>query len=317
MNSPAISLTGISKSYGTLKAVDDLSLTVAQGSVYGFLGPNGSGKTTTLRMIVNMLVPDSGSVAVLGEPCGSATQDKIGYLPEERGLYPKMKIGDLLVFFAQLKNVPRAEAFQRSRRWLERVGLAEWQQKMVNELSKGMQQKIQFIVAVIANPPVLILDEPTSGLDPVNANLLREILLELRRDGKTILFSTHRMEDAERLCDHVCLINRGHKVLDGELTQIRAAAGKSAIRVEYSGDVSILRRAPGVAGVDDYGHYAELRLSPSARAPEILRFLAPQLEISRFELIEPTLNQIFLEKVGEPAHEETIHHLETGVSATR
>lgn len=298
----ALVCEGIEKSYGTVRAVQNLSLTVPSGSVYGFLGPNGSGKTTTIRMIVNILIPDGGRIAIQGEPTSDRTKRLIGYLPEERGLYPKMKIRELLEFFAELKGVPPAVARPRVRQWLERVELGAWGEKKVNELSKGMQQKIQFIAAVIADPPILILDEFSSGLDPVNANLLKDILLELRRSGKTILFSTHRMEEAERLCDHVCLIDHGHKVLDGQLAAIRSAAGKSTLRVDYRGDSAVLRQAPGVVQADDFGNYAELRLAPgaqsSAAVAAILRFLAPKLEITRFELLEPSLNQIFLDTVG-------------------
>lgn len=298
----ALVCEGIEKSYGTVRAVQNLSLTVPSGSVYGFLGPNGSGKTTTIRMIVNILIPDGGRIAIQGEPTSDRSKRLIGYLPEERGLYPKMKIRELLEFFAELKGVPPAVARPRVQQWLERVELGAWGEKKVNELSKGMQQKIQFIAAVIADPPILILDEFSSGLDPVNANLLKDILLELRRSGKTILFSTHRMEEAERLCDHVCLIDHGHKVLDGQLAAIRSAAGKSTLRVDYRGDSAVLRQAPGVVQADDFGNYAELRLAPgaqsSAAVAAILRFLAPKLEITRFELLEPSLNQIFLDTVG-------------------
>ncbi|HXE30939.1 MAG TPA: ATP-binding cassette domain-containing protein [Terriglobales bacterium] len=301
-NSPAIQLDGIAKSYGTVRAVRNLSLTVPAGAVYGFLGPNGSGKTTSIRMMVNILVPDGGTVRIQGQPVGPHTKDLIGYLPEERGLYAKMKVRELIEFFAELKKVPPAVAKPRVMQWLERVELGAWADKKVNELSKGMQQKIQFVVAVIADPPILILDEFSSGLDPINANLLKDVLLELRAQGKTILFSTHRMEEAERLCDHVCLIDHGQKVLDGRLDAIRSAAGKSTIRVDYRGDAALLRRAPGVSQVDDYGNYAELRLGPEAQnaagATAILRALAPQLDITRFELLEPTLNQIFLDTVG-------------------
>lgn len=301
MSSPAIELHGVAKSYGATRAVVNLDLTVPQGAVYGFLGPNGSGKTTTIRMIMSILVPDAGELFIQGRPVSKETKDAIGYLPEERGLYPKMKVGELIRFFAELKGVPRAELERRVRFWLDRVELADWGDKKLNELSKGMQQKIQFIVSVIADPPILILDEPSSGLDPVNANLLREILLELRAQGKTILFSTHRMEEAERLCDHICLIDKGHKVLDGELNGIRAAAGKGSVRIDYRGDAQILRRAPGAAAVDDYGNYAELRLQSGADAAALLRWLAPQLEITRFEMQAPSLNQIFLAKVGTTA----------------
>ncbi|MGH9485861.1 MAG: ABC transporter ATP-binding protein, partial [Terriglobales bacterium] len=212
--------------------------------------------------------------------------------------YTKMKVGDVLDFFAELKGVPKAEAARRVDRWLERVELTAWKDHKINELSKGMQQKIQFVVSVLGDPPILILDEPSSGLDPVNANLLREILLELRAAGKTILFSTHRMEEAERLCDHICLINHGVKLLDGELAAIRAAAGKSAVRIEFRGDGAVVRGAPGVAGADDYGNYAEARLAPGADPAALLRYLTGKLDVTGFHLQEPTLNQIFLEQVG-------------------
>lgn len=298
----AISLDSVVKSYGAVRAVRGLSLAVPEGSVYGFLGPNGSGKTTSIRMMVNILVPDEGTVHIQGQPGGDHVKDKIGYLPEERGLYPKMKVGELLEFFAALKSVPPHQARARARHWLERLNLGAWAGKQVNELSKGMQQKVQFIVAVIADPPILILDEFSSGLDPINANELKDVMLELRQQGKTILFSTHRMEEAERLCDHVCLIDHGAKVLDGGLDAIRAAAGKSTLRIESRGDRALLRQAPGVAAVADYGNYAELRLSPEAQSPaavaQIVRFLAPQLEITGFELQVPSLDQIFIDTIA-------------------
>lgn len=279
-----------------------LSLAVPTGSIYGFLGPNGSGKTTSIRMMVNILVPDEGRVLIEGELGSERTKVRIGYLPEERGLYAKMKVRELLEFFAELKNMRATEARAQARHWLERMELAEWSEKTINELSKGMQQKIQFVVAVIADPPILILDEFSTGLDPINANLLKDVLLELRGKGKTILFSTHRMDEAERLCDHVCLINRGQKVLDGRLDEIRAAAGKATLRVEYRGDSTWLRQAPGVAQAQEFGNYAELKVGreaqTSAGVAAILRFLAPKLEITRFEQLEPTLNQIFIDTVG-------------------
>ncbi|MGH9394647.1 MAG: ABC transporter ATP-binding protein [Terriglobales bacterium] len=303
MSSPhAVVCDAIVKSFGEVHAVQGVSLSVPEGSVYGFLGPNGSGKTTSIRMMVNILVPDSGGVRIQGVPAGDRTKDRIGYLPEERGLYPKMKVRELLEFFAELKNVPAAQAKTRAKHWLERVELGAWSEKKLNELSKGMQQKIQFIVAVIADPPILILDEFSSGLDPVNANLLKDILLELRGQGKTILFSTHRMDEAERLCDHVCLIDHGRKILDGRLADIRNAAGKATVRVDYRGDSALLRQAPGVLQADDFGNYAELKLRPEAQTPgavaELLRYLASRLDLTRFEQLEPSLNQIFLEAVG-------------------
>lgn len=298
MGEAAIEIRKVSKSYGDKRAVAELDLVVPTGSVYGFLGPNGSGKTTTIRMVMNILIPDAGEVLVRGRPATAQSKNEIGYLPEERGLYPKMKVGDLLRFFAELKGVPRGEIESRIAFWLQRVELADCRGLKVAELSKGMQQKIQLIVSVIADPPILILDEPSSGLDPVNANLVREILLELRAKGKTILFSTHRMDEAERLCDDICLISRGRKVLDGDLNRIRAEAGKNVARVEYRGDAKILREAPGAAQVDDYGNYAEMKLASGHDAAVLLRWLAPRVEISGFTLQAPSLNQIFLERVG-------------------
>jgi len=298
----AISLDSVVKSYGAVRAVRGLSLQVPEGSVYGFLGPNGSGKTTTIRMMVHILVPDGGEVRIQGQPGGDHVKDLIGYLPEERGLYPKMKVREVIEFFAALKSVPAAQVRSRVKTWLDRLDLGAWSEKQVNELSKGMQQKIQFIVAVIADPPILILDEFSSGLDPINANELKDVLLELRAQGKTILFSTHRMDEAERLCDHVCLIDHGAKVLDGRLDAIRAAAGTSTLRIESRGDRALLRQAPGVAEVADFGNYAELRLAPEAQSPAavaaIVRFLAPQLEITGFQLQAPSLNQVFIDTIA-------------------
>lgn len=298
----AIVCERITKSYGEVRAVQGLCLNVPAGSIYGFLGPNGSGKTTSIRMMVNILVPDEGKVLIEGQPASQQSTDRIGYLPEERGLYAKMKVGELLEFFAELKNVRRAHARERAHHWLQRIGLQDVAEKKVNELSKGMQQKIQFVVAVIADPAILILDEFSSGLDPINADLLKDILLELRAQGKTILFSTHRMEEAERLCDHVCLIDRGRKVLDGRLNEIRAAAGKATLRVEYRGESLWLKQAPGVIEVQDFGNCAELRVNAEAQSgaavANILRFLAARLEITRFEQVEPSLHQIFLETVN-------------------
>ena len=294
----AIELRGVSKVYGNVRALEQLDLDIAAGSVYGLLGPNGSGKTTTLRMITGILMPDAGSIRIAGRPAGRATRDLLGYLPEERGMYPKMKLGEQLIFFARLKSASRPEAERRARYWMERLELGAWAGKRINELSKGMQQKAQFAVSLIGEPQVLILDEVTSGLDPVNAGLVREVLLEQRAAGKTILFSTHRMEDAERICDAICLIACGRKLLDGDMNAVRARAGKQTARVEFRGDSALLAQAPGVLQADLYGNYAELRLANAGRAAELLRWLAARLEITHFELLQPTLNQIFLETVA-------------------
>jgi ABC-2 type transport system ATP-binding protein len=299
----AIRLSRVTKTYGDITAVGDFDLAIPAGSVYGFLGPNGSGKTTTLRMILGILLPDSGQISVLGQSPGSGVRNRIGYLPEERGLYPKMKVAEVLQFFGELNGGRAAEIRQAVARWLQRLELADWANRRVNELSKGMQQKVQFIVSVICNPDVLILDEPSSGLDPISANVLKDVLLELRAAGKTILFSTHRMEDAERLCDYVCLIHHGRKVLDGHLDQVRSSGGSLAARVDYAGDSGLLRQAPGVTDVNDYGRYAELRLQAGVEPAALLRWLSQRLEVGRFEVLNPSLNQIFLEAVGAPENQ--------------
>ena len=224
-----VKLDRVCKSFGDFTAVKELSLTVRAGRVFGLLGPNGAGKTTTIRMMVNITAPDSGSIELFGRKIDSELQNRIGYLPEERGLYRRMKVVDQLRFFAELKNV-RGKAFEtRIDEWLARVKLSEWKNKRSMELSKGMQQKIQFVTAVLHDPELLILDEPFSGLDPINAELLKEIVLDLKRSGKTIIFSTHQMEVAEKICDDICLINRSEKVLEGSLRELKSSFGRNAV----------------------------------------------------------------------------------------
>src|SRR5215470_1027414 len=232
----AVVLERVTKRYNSLTAVRDLSLRIRRGALFGLLGPNGAGKTTTLRMIMRILIPDEGSIQVLGEPLSERAQDWIGYLPEERGLYPRMQVRKLLIFLGALKGLAEKEANRRARAWLERLELADWSEKKVIDLSKGMQQKVQFIAAVIHRPPLLILDEPFSGLDPINAVVVKDIMLELRQQGSTIILSTHRMEQVEMMCDSICLINKGQSVLEGELAAIKRSYGKNTVRLEYSGD---------------------------------------------------------------------------------
>jgi ABC-2 type transport system ATP-binding protein len=295
----AVLIEQVTKRFDTLEAVGELSFAIRQGAVYGLLGPNGAGKTTTLRMIMRILVPDEGSIQVLGQPASDRTQDLIGYLPEERGLYPKMTVRPMLVFLGALKGLTEAEAARRATEWLERMELGEWAEKKVNDLSKGMQQKVQFIAAVAHRPQLLILDEPFSGLDPVNAALIKDIMLELRDQGATIILSTHRMEQVEMMCDSICLINRGRKVLDGELRSIKKAYGKNTVRIEFAGDAGFLDLPEVIEKVNRLGAVVEAKLRPNADAQEILRAaVARRVEISRFELVEPPLNDIFIEKVG-------------------
>ena len=293
----AIRLLGVRKAYSGHVAVADLSLDVPRGGAFGLLGPNGAGKTTTLRMVMNILRPDSGSIEILGARAGQETRDRVGYMPEERGLYPRMALEEQLLFFAALKGVPRAEAARRLPPWLERMGLTAWRHRKINELSKGMQQKAQFIATVLHDPEVLILDEPFSGLDPVGTNLMRDVLVELRRQGKTLVFSSHQMETVERLCDSIALINRGRMVLEGTVQEVKSRHGKNTLVLAYDGDGSFLGALPGVLKVSDFGRYVELRMAEGADPQAILRAASERLRISRFEVVEPSLHDIFVERV--------------------
>jgi ABC-2 type transport system ATP-binding protein len=295
----AVVFEGVTKRFDTLTAVSNLSLEIKEGAVFGLLGPNGAGKTTSLRMLMRVLIPDEGSIRVLGEPVSERTQDRVGYLPEERGLYNRMKVREVLRLLGALKGLSEIEATHRALAWLERLELAAWSEKKVQDLSKGMQQKVQFIATVIHKPPVLILDEPFAGLDPVNASLIKDIMLELRDQGSTIILSTHRMEQVEMMCDAICLINKGCSVLSGELRAIKQSYGKNTLRLEYSGDDGFLEGTGSIEKVNHFGAVVEARLKPGADPQEILKAaLERGVRISRFELIEPPLNDIFIEKVA-------------------
>jgi ABC-2 type transport system ATP-binding protein len=262
----------------------------------GLLGPNGAGKTTTIRMIMNILVPDEGSIHVLGQPVSDSTRDLIGYLPEERGLYPRMKVREIIVFLAALHGLTEAEADRRAREWLAKLGLADWSEKKLVDLSKGMQQKVQFITAVIHKPPLVILDEPFSGLDPVNAATVEEIMLEMRKNGSTIVLSTHRMEQVERMCDSICLIDQGHNLLDGELRAIKQSYGKNTLDIEFTGSDAFLKH-PAITSLTRLGNGVEIKLKPGADPQEILKAaLQADAGIIRFELLEPSLNEIFIDR---------------------
>jgi len=296
----AVVLEQVSKRFDSVVAVDNLSLRVAQGAVFGLLGPNGAGKTTSLRMILHILAPDEGTIQVLGQPASGRTQDLIGYLPEERGLYARMKVREVLVFLAGLKGLSEAEASKRVRQWLERLELAAWAEKKIIDLSKGMQQKAQFIAAVIHRPPLLILDEPFTGLDPLNATLIKDIMLELRAQGSTIILSTHRMEQVEMMCDAICLINHGRSVLAGDFRAIKQSYGKNTLRIEYSGDGDFLDLPHLVEKLNHFGALVEVKLRPGADPQEIVKAaVARGVRLSRFELVEPPLHDIFIEKVSE------------------
>ena len=294
----AISLREVVKAFDTFRAVDGLTLDIPAGGIFGLLGPNGAGKSTTIRMIMDIIRPDTGEITVLGRPAAENVRNHVGYLPEERGLYKKMKVLDVLEFQGSLKGSAPREARKEAETWLEKLEIADWGPKKVEELSKGMQQKIQFAAAVLGKPEILILDEPFSGMDPVNQNLFKDRILELNRQGTTIVFSTHQMETAERLCKAIALINRGQLVLSGPLSEVKAGFGKNSVLLEYEGDGSILGALPGVARIDEYGSYSELRLETGADPQRLLESIVGRLRVRKFEIVAPTLHNIFIEKVG-------------------
>jgi ABC-2 type transport system ATP-binding protein len=295
-----VELANVRKCYDDFVAVDDLSFRIKPATIYGLLGPNGAGKTSTLRMMIGITVPDSGRVLILGEPLSRAHTNRFGYLPEERGLYKKMKVLPHLVLLAQLKGLTSAEASKRAHAWCERFELTAWTDKKVEELSKGMQQKVQFIGAILHDPELIVMDEPFSGLDPASALALKDALLELAKNGKTILLSTHRMDQAERLCQSICLINHGRAVLEGDLDRIKATSGHCSVQIKYDGDASFLRESKLVQSSNDYGNYVEVRLAPGADTQELLRLACSKARVDRFEVMQPSLEEIFIEAVSKP-----------------
>ena len=294
----ALSLRGLKKSFGEFQAVDGVSLDVPKGHIFGLIGPNGAGKTTTIRMIMDIIRPDSGEVVVFGDSSRKNVRERIGYLPEERGLYRKMKVLEMLEFQGSIKGARTAVARKESAAWMDRLGIGDWKEKKVEELSKGMQQKIQFIVAVLGNPELLILDEPFTGMDPVNQDLFKDVILEQNRKGSTIVFSTHQMDTAERLCKGIALINKGKVVESGPLHEVKARYGKNSVLLEFDGDASFLKTLPGVNRVYDFGQYSEIRIEPGTDPQSLLRAGMDRLRIRRFEVMEPTLHNIFIELVG-------------------
>ncbi|MGA8182620.1 MAG: ATP-binding cassette domain-containing protein [Terriglobia bacterium] len=296
----AVSLEKVTKRYDSFDAVSSLSMEIKEGAVFGLLGPNGAGKTTTLRMIVRILIPDEGSVRVLGQPLSERTQELIGYLPEERGLYRHMRLLEILRFLGALKGLPEAEAERRARLWLERLGLSDRMNDEVHNLSRGMQQKVQFIAAVIHRPPLVILDEPFTGLDPVNAAVIKDVMLELRKQGATIILSTHRMEQVEQMCDSICLMNKGQKLLAGDLKVIKRSYGNNTVRMEFAGDPVFLQLPGIIERTTSYGEMVDITLRPGGDAQQILKSAVERgVQVRRFELIEPPLNDIFIQKISE------------------
>ncbi|HJQ20761.1 MAG TPA: ATP-binding cassette domain-containing protein [Gemmatimonadaceae bacterium] len=311
MADPAIRIAGVTKRFESTVAVRDLSLNVPRGSVYGLLGPNGAGKTTTIRMILDIIAPDTGTIEIMGQPhLAAGVRDRVGYLPEERGLYKKMQVRRILRFLAELKGVPRSIADERIEQWLRRLSLItpekDWGTAKIDELSRGMQQKVQFIGTLLHEPDLVILDEPFSGLDPINAQALKDTVVELKRAGKTVIFSTHLMDNAERLCDAVCIIAHGEKVLDGEIAAVKQAAGSRNVALSIDGDAgardavhAILQDRRVASRVDDQNRFFEIELAAGADPQELLRRVVQTgVGVRRFELITPSLHQIFLERVG-------------------
>jgi ABC-2 type transport system ATP-binding protein len=296
----AVELEQVTKRFGDYVAVNHLDLVVPQGVIYGFIGPNGSGKTTTLRMILKIFYPESGRIMVMGSDRGKVADDRVAYLPEERGLYKRMRVRELLTYYARLKGFRncRGEIDQ----WLERFELTEWAQQRIDALSKGMAQKVQFISAVVAKPALLVLDEPFTGLDPLNMELLKDAIVSLHRGGTTVIFSTHDMDIAERMCDTIFMICRGRKVLDGTLESIQAQYGQDTIRVSASGNGGgWSENLPGVARVNDYGRYTELRMEPHVDPQIILQELVRRTRIEHFQIARPSLHDIFIRIAGADA----------------
>ncbi|MEO6050280.1 MAG: ATP-binding cassette domain-containing protein, partial [Pyrinomonadaceae bacterium] len=289
----------VTKRFGDFTAVEDLSFDVRAGRVFGFLGPNGAGKTTTIRMIVGITAPDEGTIELFGERMSASMQDRIGYLPEERGLYKKMKIVDQLRYFAALKDVPLAVADKRIDQWLERMDLSEWKNKKTTDLSKGMQQKIQFISTVLHDPDLLILDEPFSGLDPINVEFMIEVLAEFKTQNKTIIFSTHLMETAERLCNDILLINKSKKVIGGSLREVKASYGKNLFALRAVGAEAVLSDKTLVLKAVEHSDEMEIELAENGDSQTLLkRLIESGAVISKFERVEPSLNDIFIDQIG-------------------
>ena len=296
--STVVSLDRISKAYEKKIAVKDLSLQIDSGVMFGLLGPNGAGKTSSIRMMIGITMPDSGVVNLFGKPFRRESLKRVGYLPEERGLYKKMKVMEQLVFMGELRGLDPAVAGRRAHEWCERLQILDEVGKKTEELSKGMQQKIQFIATLLHDPELIIMDEPFSGLDPVNATLLQDTLVDLKKAGKAILFSTHRMDQVEKLCDAICLINGGQAVLSGGMREIKSRYERNRVLLNFEGDSSFLQH-PAIAEFKNYGGQAEIQLKHGGDAQDLLRTAAQRATIYKFELVEPSLEEIFIRTVGE------------------
>jgi len=294
---PVVELAGVTKAYESKVAVRDLSLSIDAGQMFGLLGPNGAGKTSSIRMMMGITMPDSGTINLFGRPFERASLERIGYLPEERGLYKKMKVIEQLVFFGQLHGLAATEARSRATSWAKRLDIDEALPKKTEELSKGMQQKIQFIGSLLHDPGLIVMDEPFSGLDPVNAQLLEKTLIELKDEGKAIVFSTHRMDQVEKLCDSICLINNGEAVLTGRVREIKSRYERNHIIVEFEGSADFLN-SPEIAEAKNFSGHAEIKLKEHGDAQKLLHEASAAARIFRFEMVEPSLEEIFIKTVG-------------------
>ena len=294
-----IDVNNVSKHFGKATAVNQVSFEVEKGQIFGLLGPNGAGKTTTIRMINHILNPDTGSISILGEPVSPQSQEQIGYLPEERGLYKKMKVFDQLMYLAQLKGLSYIDAKRAIDFWLDRFQASTWKKKEISELSKGMSQKIQFIATVAHDPEIYIFDEPFSGLDPINSEMLKQVILEEKKRGKTILFSTHRMEQVEQMCDNICLFNQGNAVLEGNLQSIKQGFGNNTVLLDFIGDSAFLNELEGVRINNRSTNFAEIRLLENSTPQAILEIAMKHAEIQRFEVVQPSLQDIFISTVND------------------
>ncbi len=298
---PALRTTGLVKEFDGVVAVNSLDLEVPTGCIFGLMGPNGSGKTTTIRTCLGIYLPDRGEVRLLGSKDPLEIRARVGYLPEERGLYPKMQVLEQLSFLGTIRGLSHAEATRRATAWLERLELGDRTKSATNELSKGMQQKVQFAAAVIHEPELVVLDEPFTGLDPINTRLLKELILEQNERGCTVILSSHRMEQVEAMCNFVGLIHRGDLVLNGALSDVRAAHGRNTLAIQYDGSGDGLNGLPGVAKINDSGRSARLELEPGADTQVLLGALLERVQLSSFSAEQPSMEEIFLDKVGHRA----------------
>ena len=315
-----LAVRNLRKEFESVVAVDGVSLDVRRGELFGLLGPNGAGKTTTIRTVLNIIAPDAGMITFDGKPFSPETWNIVGYLPEERGLYRKSRVLNTIVYFASLKGMEQGAARREAYRWLQRFGLADRAYAKVQELSKGNQQKIQVISSLIHRPQLLILDEPFAGFDPVNQVLLKDILLEQRQRNVAIIFSTHQMEQVEKMCDDICLINKGKPVLSGSLRDVKNRYGRNTVRLEFEGDAAFLKSLPFVRRADVYQNYAEVEVADESSSRDLLKSLDDRLELRKFEVVEPSLNAIFLEVVGtgqpEPAEKPPVPRPQPARKAT-